>query len=110
MLTKSNIADQVRLERDQIRKGKEKLYENTKKLEEQSYASASLYGATTLQAVIPKLSKRIENTSNRLHEGKAGVKFKELKPFLSSLSSDRGAAITCKIAIDKIFSHRDNSN
>ena len=110
MLTKSNIADQVRLERDQIRKGKEKLYGNTKKLEEQSYASASLYGATTLQAVIPKLSKRIENTSNRLHEGKVGVKFKELKPFLSSLSSDSGAAITCKIAIDKIFGHRDKSN
>ena len=54
MLTKSNIADQVRLERDQIRKGKEKLYGNTQKLEEQSYASASLYGSTTLQALIPK--------------------------------------------------------
>ena len=53
MLTKSNIADQVRLERDQIRKGKEKLYGNTQKLEEQSYASASLYGAPTLQALIP---------------------------------------------------------
>ena len=110
MLTKSNIADQVRLERDQIRKGKEKLYGNTQKLEEQSYASASLYGATTLQALIPKLSKRIEDTTNRLHEGKVGVKFKDLKPFLSVLSSNSCAAITCKIAIDKIFGHRDKSN
>ena len=110
MLTKSNIADQVRLERDQIRKGKEKLYGNTQKLEEQSYASASLYGATTLQALIPKLSKRIEATTDRIHRGCVGVKFKELKPFLSALSSNSCAAIACKIAIDKIFGHRDKSN
>tara|TARA_R100001082_G_scaffold2197_1_gene1961 strand:+ start:257 stop:2590 length:2334 start_codon:yes stop_codon:yes gene_type:complete len=110
MLTKSNIADQVRLERDQIRKGKEKLYETTKKLEEQNYASASIYGSTALQVLIPKISKRVENTSNRIHEGKVGVKFKDLKPFLSVLSSYSCAAITCKIAIDKIFGIRDKSN
>ena len=110
MLTKSNIADQVRLERDQIRLGKEKLYGNTQKLEEKNYASASIYGATTLQALIPKLSKRIQDTTNRLHEGCVGVKFKDLKPFLSVLSSDSCAAITCKIAIDKIFGHRDKCN
>ena len=110
MLTRSNLADQVQLERDQIRLGKEKLYGNTQKLEEQSYASASIYGSTTLQVLIPKLSKRIEDTSNRLHEGKVGVKFKDLKPFLSVLSSNSCAAITCKIALDKIFGHRIDSN
>ena len=110
MLTKSNLADQVQLERDQIRLGKEKLYGNTQKLEEQNYASASIYGATTLQVLIPKLSKRIEDTSNRLHEGKVGVKFKDLKPFLSVLSSNSCAAITCKIAIDKIFGRHETSN
>ena len=110
MLTKSNLADQVQLERDQIRLGKEKLYGNTQKLEEQTYASASIYGSTALQVLIPKLSKRIEDTANRLHEGKVGVKFKDLKPFLTVLSSNNAAAIACKIAIDKIFSSRDNSN
>ena len=110
MLTQSNLADQVQLERDQIRLGKDKLYGNTQKLEEQTYASASIYGSTALQVLIPKLSKRIEDTSNRLHEGKVGVKFKDLKPFLTVLSSDNAAAIACKVAIDKIFSPRDKSN
>ena len=110
MLTRSNLADQVKLERDQIRLGTKKLYDTTQKLEEQNYASASIYGATALQVLIPKVSKRIEETSNRIHEGKVGVKFKELKPFLSALNSNSCAAITCKIAIDKIFGSRDKSN
>ena len=35
---------------------------------------------------------------------------KILKPFLTVLSSNNAAAIACKVAIDKIFSPRENSN
>ena len=110
MLTKSNIADQVLLERDQIRIGKEKLYENTRKLEKQNYASASIYGVSTLRATIPKLSKRIEDTSHRIHEGHSGAKFKELNQFLSLVSGDICASITCKVSIDRIFGFLDKCN
>ena len=110
MPTPAQIDEQINHERDAIAQGLKRLRDNTKKLEEKDYSSASIYGGTTLQVLIPKLSKRIEDTSNRLHEGKVGVKFKDLKPFLSVLSSNSCAAITCKIAIDKIFGRHETSN
>ena len=61
MATKAEIAQQVKLERDQISQGLERLRANTKQLEDQDYASASVYGAATVQSLLPLLVKRIKS-------------------------------------------------
>ena len=49
------LAEQIALEREQIRKGLDKLQSNTRKLEQKDYASASEYGTYGIQAnVSPK--------------------------------------------------------
>ena len=42
--TPAQIDEQVELERDQIRQGLKRLKDQTIKLEDQNYASASIYG------------------------------------------------------------------
>ena len=60
MPTPSQIAEQVQLERDQISQGLKRLRDNTKNLEEKSYASASIYGITTIDALLPLVVNRIK--------------------------------------------------
>ena len=45
MLTDKQIEDQREFERRQIQGGKARLHSNTKKLEEKTYASATVYGS-----------------------------------------------------------------
>ena len=46
MPTPAQIEEQVQLERKAIAQGLKKLRDNTRKLEERSYASATIYGVT----------------------------------------------------------------
>ncbi len=46
--TPSQIDEQVELERDQIRQGLKRLKDNTIKLENKSYASATIYCISTV--------------------------------------------------------------
>ena len=55
MATPAEIEEQVQLERDAIAQGIKKLRDNTKKLEEKDYASASVYGVTSIDVLIPLL-------------------------------------------------------
>ena len=47
MPTPAQIDEQINHERDAIAQGLKRLKDNTKNLEEKSYASASIYGITT---------------------------------------------------------------
>ena len=60
MATPQQIAEQVALERDQIRLGLKRLRKNTKDLEQKSYASATVYGITSIDALLPLVVGRIE--------------------------------------------------
>jgi DNA-directed RNA polymerase len=110
MATPAQIEEQVQLERDQIRKGLKRLRENTKKLEEKSYASATVYGVASIDALLPKLVKRIEDTNNRIHEGKIGASFKEIKQYLADVEPLAAAAIALKVTFDKVFSVKEGSD
>ena len=72
MATRDQIAEQVELERDQIRLGLKRLRENTKKLEEKEYASASVYGVASIDTLLPLVVARIEETNSELEKGKNG--------------------------------------
>ena len=110
MPTPHQIDEQIKHERAAIAQGLERLKENTRKLEEKDYASASIYGITTIDALLPLVVERIKDTTNRIHEGCVGASFKEIHKYLADIEPLAAAAITCKITIDKVFSIKDGNN
>ena len=110
MLTPEQIDEQVELERDQIRQGLKRLRDQTIKLEDQEYASATIYGISSIDTLLPLVVQRIEKTNRKIHEGKFGVAFKDIHQYIKTLEPLAAAAIACKLAFDKIFSFKEGSN
>jgi DNA-directed RNA polymerase len=104
MPTPAQIDEQIELERDQIAQGLKKLRDNTRQLEQKEYASASIYGATSIEALLPLVVKTIEDTfSYKIKRGKNGVAFKDVHQYLSDIEPLALAAIACKLTFDKVF-------
>ena len=110
MPTPAQIDEQINHERDAIAQGLKRLRDNTKKLEEKDYSSASIYGITTIDALLPLVVERIKETNSRIHKGHTGQSFKEIHQYLADIEPLAAAAITCKITIDKVFSIKEGSN
>jgi len=110
MPTVELIDEQVALERDQIRQGLKRLRDQTIKLEDQEYASASIYGISSIDTLLPLVVQRIEKTNRKIHEGKFGVAFKDIHQYINTLEPLAGAAIACKLTFDKVFGFKDGSN
>ena len=110
MPTPAQIEEQVKLERDQIAQGLKRLRKNTCQLEEKSYASATVYGIASIDTLLPLVVERIQDTTNRIKEGKTGRSFKEIQQYLADLEPLAAAAIACKLTFDKVFSHKEGSN
>ena len=110
MPTPAQIDEQIKLERTQIAQGLKRLRDNTYKLEEKSYASATVYGISSIDALLPLVVDRIKDTTNRIKEGKTGQSFKEIQTYLADLEPLAAAAIACKLTFDKVFSYKDGSN
>src|SRR6056300_14458 len=105
MPTPAQIHEQVELEREQIRQGLKQLRDNTRKLEEKDYASASVYGVASVQTLIPLVTKRVQRTAERrIHSGCVGVAFREIHQYLSDVEPEVAAAIASKVTFDKVFS------
>ena len=110
MPTPAQIDEQVQLERDQIRQGLKRLRDNTRRLEESNYSSASVYGIASIDTLLPLVVERIEDTNIRIRKGKNGRAFKEIQQYITGLEPLASAAITCKITFDKVFGYKDSSN
>ncbi len=108
--TIAQINEQEALEKEAISQGLKRLRDQTIKLENQSYASASIYGISSLDSLLPVIVNRIDNTKLKIHKGTFGKTFKEIHTYLSSLDSESAAVISCKITFDKVFSYKDGSN
>ena len=109
MATPEQIDEQVQFERNAIREGLERLRKNTKDLETKSYASATVYGCSSISTLLPLVTERIENTNKRIREGCIGKSFKEIHEYLSPIESGVAAAIALKIVFDKVFSYKDKN-
>ena len=110
MPTPDQIDEQIKLERDQIAQGLKRLRVNTCKLEEKSYASATVYGIASIDSLLPIVVKRIEETTHdRLTRG-TGHQFQLIKDYVSRLEPLASASIACKLTFDKVFSHKEGSN
>ena len=104
MPTPAEIDSQIALEREQISQGLKDLRDNTHKLEEKSYASASIYGVVSIEQLLPDIVNRITGTANRVRQGSAGVAFAEIIRYLRDLEAEAAAAISLKVTFDKVFS------
>ena len=109
-MTLSLLDEQVALEREAISCGLKRLQDQTIKLEDQSYASATVYGIASIDTLLPLAIKRIEKTIKRIHEGKFGVAFKDIHSQLANIDTESAAAIACKLTFDKVFSYKDGAN
>ena len=111
MPTPSQIQEQVDFERQQIAQGLKKLRDNTRQLEEKEYASASVYGAASIDTLLPLVVDRIQDTfSYAIKRGKNGVAFKEIHQHLAHIEPLALAAISCKVTFDKVFGRKIDSN
>ena len=106
----ADIAAQIKLEREQIAQGLKQLRDNTSKLEDKDYASASVYGVASIEQLIPLVVARIQATNNRIKEGKTGASFKEIQRYLMDIEPEAAAAIACKVVFDKVFSPKPKSS
>ena len=104
------LSQQIALEREQIRKGIDKLYENTRKLENKDYASATEYGAASIQAVLPKVIESIDATRSHISRGSNGPAFREIKHYLEDVESLALAGIALKVTFDKVFSPKPRNS
>lgn len=109
MATPAQIEEQYQLEREAIRCGIERLRENTRKLENKTYASASTYGKASIEELMPPLIEKIEATSFMIREGKNGPAFKELHKYLSGIEAEAAALISLKLLFDNAFSHIESN-
>ena len=110
MPTPAEIDEQIQLERDAISQGLKRLHKNTYDLESKSYASATVYGAASIDTLLPLVVARIEDTTARLTKGQAGKAFKEIQQYLADVEPLVAAALAVKLTFDKVFSDKDKSN
>jgi len=108
--TPQQIDEQVKLERDAIRQGLKRLQDQTLKLEDQNYASATIYGISSIHSLLPRLVSKIEETNIRIHKGSNGYYFKEVHCYLKDIDAESAAVIACKITFDKVFGYKDGCN
>ena len=108
--TPDQIDEQIQLERNQIRQGLKRLQDNTVKLENQNYASATIYGISSIDTLLPLVVQRIEKTNRKIHQGKYGVAFKDIHQYINDIEPLAAAAIACKVTFDKVFGFKDGSN
>ena len=110
MTTPAEIEAQIAFEREAISHGLQKLRKNTRDLEDKSYASASVYGAASIDTLVPILVQYIEDTTHdRLTRGR-GHQFQLIKTYVSQLEVLASATIALKITFDKVFSYKDKAN
>ena len=108
--TISLTEQQVELEREAISCGLKRLQDQTMSLEDKSYASATIYAISSIEALLPKLVERIEDTNHKIHERNYGKSFREIDHYLKDVEPLAAAAIACKITFDKVFGYKDDCN
>ncbi len=80
------------------------------KLEEKSYASASVYGVSSIREALPYLMRTVETTFCKLNKGQAGKFYKEIAEHLDTLEPLAISTIILKVTFDRVFSTQRGAN
>ena len=110
METHTNLHRQFLLEQEAISCGRQRLHDSMKKLEEKSYASASVYGVSSIREALPYLITKVEDTKFKLKTGQAGKFYKDIALYLDDLEPLAIATILLKITFDRVFSTQRGAN
>jgi len=110
MITPAKIEEQLQLEQQAKAWGLKRFRDNTLKLENQTYASATAYGASSIEAALPKVRDQINETYNRIKEGKVGRDFAYIHQYLDALEAEAAAALALKVVFDHVFSPANGAN
>ena len=109
MLTEKQIEDQQEFERKCISGGLERLRSRTRDLEEKTYASATVYGSSFVNSILPNLIAVIDTKKEKAKKQGAhlgAIVNNNLMP----VASDLQALLTCKVVFDHVFSARSNKH
>ena len=110
METHTNLHRQFLLEQEAISCGRQRLHDSMKKLEEKSYASASVYGVSSIKEALPYLITKVEDTKFKLKTGQAGKFYKDIALYLDELEPLAIATIMLKVTFDRVFSTQRGAN
>ena len=104
MLTEQQIEDQKEFERKQISGGLDRLHSNTKKLEEKTYASATVYGSACMSSILPDLISFIESKKDKYLKIGGGHSMQVFHNHILPNDSSIQAMLACKVVFDHVFS------
>ena len=110
MPTPEEIELQVDFERNQIKDGIERLRKNTKDLENKSYASATVYGHSSIAELLPYLVRHLHETDQRIKERHVGHLLKPIREYILAVDYESSALITLKTIFDQVFSSKPKAN
>jgi len=110
MATPTQISNQFTLEKEAISCGRQRLQESTQRLEEKSYASASVYGTASISAALPLVIKEIESSFSKLKRGAAGQHYQPVALHLTALEPLAIATIALKVIFDNVFSMKRDAD
>ena len=103
MLTEKQIEDQEEFERKCISGGLHKLESNTTKLEEKTYASATVYGSSCVNSILPDLIAYIDSKKDKFLTA-AGRDYVVFHKHILPSDSPIQALLCCKVVFDHAFS------
>jgi DNA-directed RNA polymerase len=103
MPTPAQIAEQVKHEREAISCGISKLNKDTARCEDREYASASIYGKSSINAVQEDVAQAILDTFSRVTERQNGLHFADIKQHLIQFNNREDAHILANIALKRTF-------
>ena len=111
MATPSQIQRQVQLEQEAISCGRQRMYEAVQKLEEKSYASASVYGTASISAALPLVIKELEESFKKISKkGRAGQYYQPVIEYLLPIEPLAIATIALKVTFDQVLSMKRDSD
>ena len=106
------IEQQETLERNQIKGGLDKLRKDTLHLEKKEYASATVYGSSSIATLLPTFIKYLDEKKQEridiIKKHGAGSQV-ALMPYLLALDTESQAIIAAKLTFDKVFSPRKSN-
>ena len=110
MPSPEEIEMQIAFERDQIKDGIAKLHKNTKDLEDKSYASATVYGHSSIAELLPHMVRHLHKTDTRIKKQGAAYFHAEIRNYILSVEPEVCSLIALKTTFDQVFSSRKNDN
>jgi DNA-directed RNA polymerase len=104
LATPDQIQEQVQLEREAIKCGIDKIHKNTEQLIEKEYASATVFGCSSIKSAQSLVADEILNTFRKnVIEGKNGAAYADIANHLLQFNTPEDANILANIALKRTF-------